>query len=42
MEEIYDILNNFKKYKKFNDYYLPYLQFNPENIMDKFNKVFLN
>jgi len=42
MEEIHDILNNFQNYKKFDDYNTPYLKFNPETIMEKFNKVFLN
>jgi hypothetical protein len=41
-EELYDIFNNFKNYIKFDDYNAPYLQFNPELIMDKFNKVFLS
>jgi hypothetical protein len=40
-EELYDILNNFSNYKKFDDYFIPYLQFNPEIIMNKFHKVFL-
>jgi hypothetical protein len=40
-EEIYDILNNFSSYKKFDDYFTPYLQFSPEIIMNKFHKVFL-
>jgi hypothetical protein len=41
-EEVLDIFNNFAKYKKFDDYQFPYLHFNPENIMQKFNKVFLS
>lgn len=41
-EELYNIFNNFKNYIKFDDYNTPYLQFNPELIMDKFNKVFLS
>jgi hypothetical protein len=40
-EEILDILNNFQAYKKFDDYFTPYLRFSPEIIMDKFKKVFL-
>jgi|694.fasta_scaffold123169_3 glycosyltransferase involved in cell wall biosynthesis len=42
MEDLYDILNNFKKYIKFDDYDIPYKQYSPEIIMDKFNKVFLS
>jgi hypothetical protein len=42
MEELNDILTNFTKYRKFDDYYLPYEQFNPEIVMDKFNKIFLS
>ncbi len=41
-EELYDILNNFKKYIKFDDYNTPYLNYSPEIIMDKFNKIFLS
>jgi hypothetical protein len=41
-EKVYDIFNNFKSYIKYDDYYLPYTQFSPEIIMDKFNKVFLS
>jgi hypothetical protein len=40
-EELYDILNNFDKYLMFDDYDEPYKQFNPEQIMDKFKKIFL-
>jgi hypothetical protein len=40
-EEISDILNNLQGYKKFDDYFTPYLRFSPEIIMDKFQKVFL-
>jgi len=41
-EELYDIINNFKNYIKYDDYYVSYLQFNPELVMDKFNKIFLS
>ena len=41
-EELQDIFLNFKNYIKYDDYYLPYQQFSPEKIMNKFNKVFLN
>jgi len=41
-EKVYDIFNNFKSYIKYDDYYVPYTQFSPEIIMDKFNKVFLS
>jgi glycosyltransferase involved in cell wall biosynthesis len=40
-EELYDILNNFDKYLMFDNYDEPYKQFNPEQIMDKFKKIFL-
>jgi hypothetical protein len=41
-EELYDILINFSNHIKYDDYDLPYKQFSPELIMDKFNKIFLN
>lgn len=41
-EELYDILTNFKNYIKFDDYDTPYLNYSPEIIMEKFNKVFLS
>lgn len=37
MDDVYDILNNLKNHVKYNDYYLPYEQFSPEKIMNKFN-----
>ena len=37
-DELELIFTNLKNYIKYNDYYLPYLQFSPEIIMDKFNK----
>ena len=40
--ELYDILSNLKNYIKYSDYTLPYNKFNPETIMEKFNKIFLN
>jgi glycosyltransferase involved in cell wall biosynthesis len=41
LEELYDILNNFDNYVMFDNYDEPYKQFNPEQIMDKFKKIFL-
>lgn len=41
-ENLCDIFLNFKNYKIFDDYHTPYLQFNPNIIMNKFNKVFLS
>jgi len=35
-EDVYDIFNNLKSYIKYEDYYLPYEQFSPEKIMNKF------
>jgi hypothetical protein len=35
-DEVYDILNNLKSYIKYDDYYLPYEEFSPEKIMNKF------
>lgn len=35
-KEIYDILSNLSDYIKYNDYYLPYNQFSPKKIMNKF------
>ena len=35
-EEVYNILTNLKSYIKYNDYYLPYEDFSPEKIMNKF------
>lgn len=40
-EELYEILNNFKSYIKYDDYYKPYLNYTPEIIMEKFDKIFL-
>jgi hypothetical protein len=37
-DELELIFTNLKSYIKYDDYYLPYLQFSPEIIMDKFNK----
>jgi hypothetical protein len=42
VEDLDDILKNFTKYIKYDDYDLPYKQFSPEIIMNKFNKLFLN
>jgi glycosyltransferase involved in cell wall biosynthesis len=38
-EDLYDIFNNLKNYIKYDDYNKPYLQFSPELIMEKFNKL---
>jgi glycosyltransferase involved in cell wall biosynthesis len=38
-EDVSHIFNNFKDYIKYNDYYQPYLQFSPEIVMEKFNKL---
>lgn len=40
-EDVIDIFKDLSKYKKYDDYSLPYKQFSPKIIMDKFNKVFL-
>ena len=40
-EILYDILNNLDKYKIYNDYDTIYSIFNPDIIMNKFQKVFL-
>ena len=41
-EDVFHILNNLKSYVKYDDYYQPYLQFSPEIIMNKFNKILLS
>jgi len=41
-DDLFDILNNFKNYKKHDDYDKLYQKFSPEIIMEKFNKVFLS
>jgi hypothetical protein len=38
-EELYNILNNFTDYKKYDDYYVSYDSCSPEIIMQKFNKL---
>lgn len=40
-EELRDILTNFQKYIKYDNYAYPYLGYSPDIIMDKFNNVFL-
>lgn len=40
-EEVYDILNNFDSYVKYDDYYIAYDNHSPEKIMDRFKKNFL-
>ena len=42
VEELYNILTNFQSHIKYDDYDLPYKQFSPEIVMDKFNKIFLS
>ena len=41
-EDVFDIFENLSKYIKYDNYDLPYKQFSPEIIMDKFNRVFLS
>jgi hypothetical protein len=41
-EEVYDVLNNFDSYVKYDDYYRAYDNHSPEKIMERFNKNFLN
>jgi len=41
-DEVYDILNNFNSYVKYDDYYRAYDNYSPEKIMKRFNKNFLN
>jgi hypothetical protein len=38
-EEVYDIFSNLAKYKVFDDYTLPYRQFAPELIMERFSRM---
>ena len=40
-DDIYDIINNFKSYVKYEDYTLAYKNHSPEKIMNRFNKNFL-
>lgn len=40
-EDVYDIINNLKKYIVRDDYYKAYDDYSPEKIMDRFNKNFL-
>ena len=40
-DEIYDILNNFNSYVRYDDYYVSYNDYSPEKIMDRFDKNFL-
>jgi hypothetical protein len=39
MEDLEDILVNTEEHVKYEDYTIPYLQFSPEKIMDKFNQL---
>lgn len=41
-DELYDIVNNLKSYIKWDDYYKMYDNHNPEKIMERFDKNFLN
>lgn len=41
-EEVYDILNNFNSYVKYDDYFRAYDNHSPEKIMERFNKNFLS
>ena len=41
-EDVLDIFQNLSKYVIYNDYDLPYKQFSPEIIMDKFNRILLS
>jgi hypothetical protein len=41
-DEVYDILNNFNSYVKYDDYYKAYDNHSPEKIMERFNKNFLS
>ncbi len=38
-EDVFDIFNNLNNYVKYSDYDLPYKQFSPEIIMNKFNSL---
>jgi glycosyltransferase involved in cell wall biosynthesis len=40
-EDVYDMINNLKKYITRDDYYKAYDDYSPEKIMDRFNKNFL-
>ncbi len=40
-EELRDIFENTQKYLKYEDYSIPYLIFSPENVMKRFNRLFL-
>ena len=41
-DEVYDIINNFNSYVKYDDYYRAYDNHSPEKIMERFNKNFLS
>ncbi len=41
-EDVLDIFENLSKHIKYDNYDLPYRQFGPEIIMDKFNKILLS
>jgi len=41
-EEIFDIINNFKNYIKFDNYFECYESCSPENVMKRFKKIFLD
>lgn len=40
-DELYDILNNLKKYILFDDYFEKYIRYSPDNIISIFDKIFL-
>lgn len=40
--QLYDILNNLTEYNIHNDYDKAYIEYSPEKIMNKFNKIFLH
>lgn len=40
-DDVYNILNNLNSYVRYIDYYTPYLEFSPEKIMKKFEKLII-
>ena len=42
MEDVTYILNNLNEFKKYDDYYLSYDSCSPQNVMNKFDKIFLS
>jgi hypothetical protein len=41
-EDVLDIFENLPNYIKYSDYDIPYKQFSPEIIMEKFNRILLS